>query len=323
MTTGRPERRRGPPAGQPSALGLSPAGPSPAKPEGPTDRRARNPRVKARPHDLRSRGETGFALLIVLWVLVLIAFIVAHLTATGRGEAQIAQNLVANAVAEAAADGAISAAIFHFTDPRPGLHWPRDGRWHAIAIGDSRTVVRLDDEAARINPNRASPALLEALLVAAGSGTESARQLVSAIAAWTGTLQNVPPGALMAEYRAAGRDYGPPGKPLESLDELSRVLGMTPAILAAIRPHLTLFGPAVPELTHADPVVAAALARLSPGTDAGGAVPAAAVGGPRLARISAIARGPGKARAERAAVVMAGLGLPGGYLVLAFGQRVD
>lgn len=271
----------------------------------------------------KRRRSEGFALLIVLWVLVLIAFIVAHLTATGRSEAQIAQNLVANAVAEAAADGAVSAAIFHFTDPQPGLHWPRDGRWHEIAIGNSRIAVRLDDEAARINPNRASPELLQALLVATGSGAESGRQLASAIEAWTGTLQNVSPAALMAEYRAAGRDYGPPGKPLESLDELGRVLGMTPALLAAIRPHLTLFGPAVPDPAHADPVVAAALASLSPGTVAGGALLAAAAGGPRLARITAIARGPGKARAERAAVVMAGLGLPGGYLVLAFGNRVD
>ncbi|MGH7040126.1 MAG: hypothetical protein ACREE1_18550 [Stellaceae bacterium] len=259
----------------------------------------------------------------MLWVLVLIAFIVAHLTATGRGEAQIAHNLVANAVAAAAADGAISKAIFHFTDPRPGLHWPRDGRWHAVAIGDSRVAVRLDDEAARINPNRASPALLEALLVAAGSGAQSAQQLASAIAAWTGTLRTMSPAALMAEYRAAGRDYGPPQTPLESLDELRHVLGMTPAILAAIRPHLTVFGPAVPDRAHADPVVAAALVRLAPGTAGGAAVPAAAAGGPRLTRITAIARGPGKARAERAAVVMAGLGLPGGYLVLAFGNRVD
>jgi len=51
----------------------------------------------------------------------------------------------------------------------------------------------------------------------------------------------------------------PPRKPI---DELGRVLGMTPAVLAAVRPHLTLFGP--PERTRwsADPIVAAALSQI-------------------------------------------------------------
>jgi hypothetical protein len=44
------------------------------------------------------------------------------------------------------------------------------------------------------------------------------------------------------------------------IDELGRVLGMTPAILTAIRPHLTLFGPAQPSAASPDAVVAAALA---------------------------------------------------------------
>ncbi len=273
------------------------------------------------PTDRLRRGSTGFALLIVLWTLVLIAFLVAHLTASGRGETQIAENLVANAAAEAATDGAISEAIFKFTDPRPELRWPLDGSWHEIAIGDSRVAVRLQDEAARVNPNRASPALMQALLLAAGSDEETARQLATAIGEWIGAVPNAPsPAALLAGYRAAGRDYGPPGTPLESLDELRHVLGMTPSLFAAIRPHLTLFGPPVPDVTYADPLVAAALARFSQG---GAAPPLAAAAAVPMARITAVAHGPGKARVIRAAVVTTGPGLPGGYLVLAFGRRVD
>jgi general secretion pathway protein K len=61
---------------------------------------------------------------------------------------------------------------------------------------------------------------------------------------------------LLAEYQAAGLDYRPPGAPLETLDELGRVLGMTPAILATIRPYLTLYGPPQPNPATADPIVA-------------------------------------------------------------------
>ena len=52
-------------------------------------------------------GERGFALLLVLWTLVLLSLIVTGMVSAGRVEAQLASNLRAAAVAEAAADGAV------------------------------------------------------------------------------------------------------------------------------------------------------------------------------------------------------------------------
>src|SRR5436190_9534669 len=114
------------------------------------------------PADCRRSG--GFALIVVLWTLVLIGFIVAHLSASGRTEIRIAGNLVANSAAQAAADGAIFEAIFNLSDPQPEQRWPIDGTPRQVLIGNSRVIVRLDDEASWINPSTASPALLEALL---------------------------------------------------------------------------------------------------------------------------------------------------------------
>jgi general secretion pathway protein K len=130
----------------------------------------------------------GFALLIVLWTLVLVAFIVTHITASGRTEIRIAGNLVANAAAGAAADGAIFATIFNRMDPKLEQRWALDGTAHELLIGDSRVMVRLEDEAGRINPNWASPALLEALLRATGSDPDSARRLAAAIGEWAGSV---------------------------------------------------------------------------------------------------------------------------------------
>jgi hypothetical protein len=53
-------------------------------------------------------------------------------------------------------------------------------------IGHSRVTLRLEDEAWRINPNLASPALLEALLRGTGSDSESAHRVASAIGEWVG-----------------------------------------------------------------------------------------------------------------------------------------
>ena len=268
------------------------------------------------------RSERGFALLIVLWTLVLIAFLVLHLTASGRTEIRIADNLVDNAVAAAAADGGITEAIFNLSNPRPDQRWRLDGAPHPLTIGDSRVTVRLADEAARINPSLASPVLIEALLRAVGSDPATAQRLAAAIADWVGSATTAQPqAALFAEYRAAGLDYGPPGSPLESLGELGKVLGMTPALLAALRPHLTLYGPPEPDPASADPVVAAALASIPQLTGANpslGARPQDVL----TVRITASARGPGNARVTRAAIVRVGSTLPQGYVVLAWGSRV-
>jgi general secretion pathway protein K len=269
------------------------------------------------------RSSDGFALIIVLWTLVLIAFIVAHVTANGRTEVRIAGNMVADAVAEAADDGAIFAAIFNLLDPNPDQRWPLDGSLHELTVGGHRVVVQLRDEAGRINPNSASPELLEALLRVTGNDPESARQLTAAIGEWVGAAvagaqQSAPPAA----YRAAGLDYGPPGEPLETIDELGRVLGMTPAILAAIRPHLTLFGPAQPNPLNADPIVMAALSQ----TQAGSQIPAPAnqaAETPVMVRVMATALGPGNARVQRSAIVRVGAALPGGYIVLAWRGSFD
>ena len=266
----------------------------------------------------------GFALIVVLWTLVLIAFIVAHLTATGRTEVQIASNLVANSVAQAAADGAIFEAIFNLSDQRPEQRWPVDGTVHQIAIGNSRVVVRPEDEASWVNPSTAPPELTEALLRVIGSDPDTAHRLAAAISEWVGSGGIArPQDAVLAEYRAAGLDYGPPGTPIETLDELGRVLGMTPALLATIRPHLTMFGPPQPNPVTTDPVVAAALALLAPQTGPAPSPSNQAIPDLLTVRITALASGPGNARIVRTAVVRIGTSLPQGYTVLAWSDNLD
>ena len=159
-----------------------------------------------------------------------------------------------------------------------------------------------------------------------GSDPDSARRIAAAIGEWVGSAAAPrPQEAVVAEYRAAGLDYGPPGAPIETLGELDRVLGMTPAVLTAIRPHLTLFGPPEPNLASTDPVVAAALALASTGPSVPQAVPQAGQTPPEAAtvRITALASGPGNARVNRTAVVRLGTTLPRGYAVLAWTSGPD
>jgi general secretion pathway protein K len=267
--------------------------------------------------------ENGFALLIVLWMLVLTSFLVAIIAGSGRTELRITGNLVANGEATAAADGAVYQAIFNLLDPRPDLRWALDGSVHELMVGDCVVDTRLQDEAARINPNLASPELLEALLRAIGRDPESARQLELAIGEWIGnTAAPQPKAVVLATYRQSGRDYAPPGAPLESLDELGSVIGMTPATLAALRPHLSLFAPAQPNPARADPVVAAALELVA----RAGASVSALTNPPsdnRTVRIVVIAHGPSNAVVTRTAIVKLGPAQASGYAIVAWDSAAD
>jgi general secretion pathway protein K len=269
------------------------------------------------------RRDAGFALLIVLWMLVLTSFLAALVAARGRTELRITGNLVANGEASAAADGAINQAIFNLVQPRPELRWPLNRSAHQLTIGDCVVEMRLQDEATRINPNLASPALLEALLGAVGHDPRSAQQLALAIGEWIGNAPVPRPHlALLADYRQSGRDYAPPGAPFQSLDELSNVIGMTPAILAALRPHLSLFAPAQPNPVGADPVVVTALETIAR-TGAPASVLPTLPSDNQTVRIVAVAHGPSNAVVYRTAIVKVGPVQARGFAVVAWDSGID
>ena len=147
-----------------------------------------------------------------------------------------------------------------------------------VRIGQTPVLVRVENESDRINLNTASAVLLRALIIEVGGAPGLADRLAAAILDWRASGANARPrGAKAADYRAAGRDYGPPGTPFQSVDELADVLGMTPDLFARLAPHLTVLTDGDPDMSTRDPVVARAL------TDAAGVADAsAAASSPRI-----------------------------------------
>jgi general secretion pathway protein K len=249
-----------------------------------------------------ARRERGFALLIVLWTVVLLALLVTHLTASGRASAQLAGNLRDAAVLQAAADGAVQAAAFHVLDTS-ARHWPADGAAHTIRDPAAIVSVRVDSEAGKINPNTAQPELLRALLHVTGADTATAARLAGSMVVWRfPDAQNTFGGATTAQYRDAGRDYGPPGAPFQSIAEIGLVLGMTPDILARIAPYLSIAHDGAPDPRVAAPAVLAAI------REATGADPQPQSGAPdeRVVSITATASDARGGRFERRAIVRIG-----------------
>jgi len=204
--------------------------------------------------------QRGFALLIVLWTVGFLALLGTRIVAAGRSDTQLADNLKQQAVLEAAAEGAVANVTFRMLaqrDPRFRV----DGIVREVRIGQTQVLVRVEDENDRINLNTASSPLLRALIVQAGGAPALANRLAAAILDWRTSGANPRSGgAKLDDYRTAGRGYGPPGAPFQSVDELADVLGMTPELFAHLAPHLTVLTDGDPDMSTHDPVVARALA---------------------------------------------------------------
>jgi general secretion pathway protein K len=182
--------------------------------------------------------QRGFALLIVLWTMVLLALLVAQFTATGRTELRVSANLRTNAAMQAAADGALYEAVLRLLQ---GL-WAPDGRPHVVRVGTAAVDVRITDEFWKVNPNEATLAMLQALLTNRGIEAGRTASLSKAILDWrAGEAPSPPSGARRAPFQTAGLSRRPAIRLFESLDQLGQVPGMTPALLARITPALSIY----------------------------------------------------------------------------------
>lgn len=242
--------------------------------------------------------QQGFALLLVLWTMVLLSMVGSRIAANGRAEAQLAANVRDAAVTEAAADGAVQDAAFHLLDA-PAQRWAADGIARRLALPGAVVEVRVESEDGKVNPNLASAPLLAALLHEVGADTQTAGLIADGIVRWR--FPWVRPGMndpALEAYRAAGLDYGPAGAPFRSLDEVGAVLGMTPALLARVRPYLSLYASTTPDPASASRPVLAAL------QDSLGGTPQASRGAaPNAVSIIAAAAGPNGTRFVRHAVL--------------------
>jgi general secretion pathway protein K len=247
-----------------------------------------------------SKRQHGFALLIVLWTVGFLALLGTQIVAAGRSDTQLADNLKQESVLQAAADGAVANVMFGMLAARDA-RFAADGVVREVRIGRIPVLVRVEDENDRINLNTASGSLLRALIIDVGGASALANRLAATILDWrTSGVSARQGGAKAADYLAAGRAYGPPGTPFQSVAELADVLGMTPDLFKRLAPHLTVLTDGDPDLSTRDPLVARALTDAAGvADDTGGAQQTA----DQLLRINATAIGRDGAR--RSIVVVA------------------
>ncbi|MBV9250648.1 MAG: general secretion pathway protein GspK [Acetobacteraceae bacterium] len=244
-------------------------------------------------------AENGFALLLVLLWLPLLAFVATYITESAHSAISTVANLRGSAAAEAAADGAVNRAIFQALAGA----WGADSSAHLIQTAYSVAEVRIDDEGEKLDVNIAPAVLVQALLQQCGIAPRTAVSIAGAIVDWrTPDLVPSPGGAKAPQYRSAGRPYTPPGQRFVSIDELGLVLGMTPALLACIAPHVSIYSLSVPSWqTSGDPVIRQALAIAYPDDQLHGG--SGVLRDAAVVRVTAVATVRNGSRFQRVAVV--------------------
>ncbi|WP_088348607.1 MULTISPECIES: type II secretion system protein GspK [Rhodomicrobium] len=191
--------------------------------------------------------DRGFALVLVLWVAGLLAVMTASLSSSVRTHVRVAANVAESARAEALADSGITLAVMDLMSTRRGRGHQRrfsvDGQGTLCLVpGEGALNISVIDEASRIDVNTAGVPLIQALVAGLGEPPEKAAQIAEAIFDYRDADdERKPNGAEAADYRAAGLGWLPKNGPLQSVDELAQVYGMTPELLARMRPYLTVY----------------------------------------------------------------------------------
>lgn len=204
------------------------------------------------------RATRGAALLLVLWLVVLLATLVAGFATAARVEQLQGRVLVRGLAAANAARAGMEYALTRVELDDPRRQWRPDGRPYAWRYGDAELEIRIVDEGGKIDLNQSDATLLAELVRVLGIERFEAQRIAGAIVDWRDVDPLTQPagGGEDADYAAAGRPYGAKDSEFESINELEQVLGMTPALYAELAPHVTVAsGRARPDEAHASSAV--------------------------------------------------------------------
>jgi general secretion pathway protein K len=161
------------------------------------------------PLDERQRG---FALLVVLWIVTLLALQISIFNLSVRDAASLAGNEMAMARGEALAAAGVEMAAARLLEPSAEWRWPADGRTREASFGGARLFITIADEAGRFDINEVDGEVLESMLRPFGGAAE-------AVTRWIDR-----------------------NGPFLDPTELAHAVGLPPSALQPLARHLTVHG---------------------------------------------------------------------------------
>lgn len=181
-------------------------------------------------------SQRGFALILVIWGLLLLTSIASGFMAAVRSETASSTYLTDEVQAEAALYAGFQFAINQMLDSPRSKSWSPDASLRTLAWGDRALEIRLRDVNSRINPNIAPEEILHGLFTEVLSDVDSERLAAAVIQhrnAHSKASKN-------QQLHGSKHGSGLPAIAFESPATLSEVEGMRSDYVAQLAQFLTV-----------------------------------------------------------------------------------
>src|ERR1700722_19078735 len=214
---------------------------------------------------LRGRGQQGFIIVAVLWILIALA------TLASVFSIYLANSAVAIAVKddgvqnELLVSSSLEFVAYRLLAPlKENERKPTHGAFR-FRSGQATVAVNFTAETARVDLNAAPKVMIAGLLAALNVPNETAEFYADRVIGWRTTPKPTDTANEDALYRSAGLAYGPRGAPFAHVDELWLGQGLPPPLVKRVMPFVTVYsGRQEINVFDAPPQVIAALPGMTP-----------------------------------------------------------
>jgi general secretion pathway protein K len=205
-------------------------------------------------------GQRGFALLLVIWVLAILAVLAAGFAAGTRSEARLARNLLEAAQARALAEAGVARATGALIDNDPTADWRTDGTPRQMSFDGGIVRIRIEDEGGKIDLNTSPPALLTGLCNELGIDDGICAGLAEGVALRRRAVAPPPAPTARGLRTMPGQPSGFGAPPIQdrqaaafsSVEELRQLPAVDQASFDRLKPFLTVYS----QSPRVDPTVA-------------------------------------------------------------------
>ena len=210
-----------------------------------------------------SSSQRGFIIIAVLWILMALSalamifsvYLSNSARALGMTDTGVQMDALVSASLELTAYQLLSA------DEKD---LPAQGSFR-FRMDNAETLVTFTSEAARVDLNAASKEMLAGLFEVLGMEQKAAGELADRVVGWRTPSKPATADDEGALYLAAGLNYSPRQAPFSHVNELSLVLGASPAVVERVLPYVTVFSKSADvNVLIAPPEVIAALPGMTP-----------------------------------------------------------
>jgi general secretion pathway protein K len=191
------------------------------------------------------RLQSGIALVMVLWILLLVTISTSAYTLMARMDQLEAHTVMWGTRARMGAETGVNLAVLALRDPDEMTRWIADGRSYELQFQDVRLEIKVTDERGKLDVNSANETTLQQLFIGHEMEQEQAIYLAAAMQDWVDSddIERMN-GAELQTYEGNGLEVGPGNRRFVMVEELLQVLGMSWDFFQKIEPGLTVYSEA-------------------------------------------------------------------------------